>query len=552
MTDFDVILLDDSHPAPVNGAIRRRVSLRIDGADADVVTVRLDSDVARTRQSAKWAQKFGVGQGEAEDKLRRACIIVTAEAQQRPIAPDPKTETPHISPTTLDEARPIYAKWIANLDPDLLDVVFGAIMAHRLDGDPVWVFIIGAPGDAKTEIIRSTSASAETFLISSLTPKALISGYENDDGTDPSLLPRLDGKVLCIKDFTCVLTLPNDARAEILGTLRDAYDGEAVKAFGMGEIKRYQSRFGLLAAVTPVLESYWGVSAQLGERFIRFRLQGDARVAKVRRAMVNSNGESAMRTELADAALGVLAQTPTEPIVPAELEEQLIHLADFVSRARSEVCRDRQGVVQYLPGIEVGTRCGKALKKLAQGIAMARGVAAVDDDVYRILLRVAMDTVPSMRAALLKVLWTTRVDFVPTAEIGEAAESPTDTARTWLEDLRLLGIVDRIVPAKNAHAWKLRESFQLTSIACGALGSKGDKVTPPPTHTTLMPLFNEKDVSNCLSRDAGGDSAPHAHCESRSVCGGGGDFAPLAENDDSDARERAAIQVVEGEAEVKA
>jgi predicted ArsR family transcriptional regulator len=525
VTDFDVILLDDRHSAQVNGAIRRRVCLRIDGEDVDVVTVRLDSDVSRTRQSTRWADKFGVNAEDVEDKLRRTCVIVAAEAQERPTAPDPATRAPGVSATTLDEARPIYAKWIADLDHDLLDVVFGAIIAHRLDGDPVWVFIIGAPGDAKTEIIRSTSASAETFLISSLTPRALISGYENDDGSDPSLLPRLDGKVLCIKDFTCILTLPNDARAEILGTLRDAYDGEAVKAFGMGEIKRYRSRFGLLAAVTPVLESYWGVSAQLGERFLRFRLQGDARVAKVRRAMVNTNGESAMRAELSDAALAVLAQTPLPPTVAAELEERLIHLADFVSRARSEVCRDRQGVVQYLPGIEVGTRCGKALKKLAMGIAMARGVGAVDGDVYRIVLRVALDTVPSMRAALLRVLWIARDGDVPTSELADACETPTDTARTWLEDLRLLGIVDRVMVAKNAHSWKLKDSFEATTIACGVSDVLGAQSQSPPYVFTNN---STGAINSSILPTPGGHSAPYGQGELCSVKGAGGDSAPDA------------------------
>jgi AAA+ superfamily predicted ATPase len=59
-------------------------------------------------------------------------------------------------------------------------VVFGTIMAHRLDGDPVWLFLIGPPGDGKTEVVRSMSADEAIYTLSSLKPAALISGFQND------------------------------------------------------------------------------------------------------------------------------------------------------------------------------------------------------------------------------------------------------------------------------------------------------------------------------------------------------------------------------------
>jgi len=314
----------------------------------------------------------------------------------------------------------------------------------------------------------------------------LISGYITDGGPDPSLLPKLDGKVLVIKDFTAILEMPNESRAEVMGVLRDAYDGECCKAFGTGEIKSYKSRFGLIAAVTPFIDSCWGVNQQLGERFLRFRLPSLARQEKVRRAMCNSNNETVMRKELSQAANGILSREAVVPVVPDAIEHRLIALADFVALCRSEVSRNRQGVVQFVPMPEVGTRVGKALKKLAMGISMARGESEVTDDVYRIIRRVGLDCIPSMRARLLGVLWGFQGAFQRTSTIADAAEFPTDTAKTFLDDLRLLGVVERGGDANTAYVWKLCSDFVVTAERAEVWGNgSGGRV--PPDFVPLMP-----------------------------------------------------------------
>jgi len=529
--NFEVVVLDGQYVAKTD-PLRRRIALRIDDEDKDVVSLKLDSEVSRKRQAKAWSKRFKLKEADVFDKLRRAALDVTAEDQKKQaerFKPKAKgKEPPPPTPITLAEAREIFNRWLQGLDPDLLDVVFGVIFAHLLDGDPVWLFIIGPPGDGKTEVVRALSIVAMVFMLSSLKPAALISGYETDDGSDPSLLPKLDGKVLIVKDFTTVLTMPNEARAEILGTLRDAYDGEASKAFGNGKVPTYRSRFGLLAAVTPAIESYWGVSQQLGERFLRFRLQGGGRVAKVTKAVANAKEETRMRCELSEAARGVLAQPFREVCIPLDVAEQLIHLADFVSRARSEVARDRKGAVEFIPMPEIGTRIGKALKKLAMGIALARGADTVDADILRIIRRVAKDCIPSVRSKLLAALWELRNGEYSTADVAEAAEVATDTARVWLDDLRLLGIVQRSAPAKNLHQWRLRDEFMDTMTRAGL----GDEVsTPPPDFVPHAESDSDPD-----GVERGGKSHPQPYMHDN-----GGD--------DSDQREREAIQAVELEAE---
>ena len=79
-----------------------------------------------------------------------------------------------------------------------------------------------------------------------------ISDYNmiQDGDNDPSLIPKLDGKVLVIKDFTVILKERHEIASAILSQLRDAFDGSIRKAFGTGKDKKYNAKFGVIAAVT--------------------------------------------------------------------------------------------------------------------------------------------------------------------------------------------------------------------------------------------------------------------------------------------------------------
>jgi predicted ArsR family transcriptional regulator len=373
--------------------------------------------------------------------------------------PQPEGAKSPPTPRPLDYVRPIFEKWLAGLDPDLLDVVFGAFLAHRIEGDPLWLLVVAAPGDTKTEILRCLFPAEDAYELSSLTPQALLSGWNQGDGSDPSLLPKLDGKVVIMKDFTTILSMSSDALKEVVGTLRDCYDGTARKAFGTGQSRIYKSCFGFIAGVTPVIEKHRIVLAQLGERYLYFRPTQESRREKTRRAISNVGSEGRMRDELIDATLSVLAQSGDSAKISTETKEEIVSLAEFVALSRSSVARDRQGNIQYPPVPEIGTRSAKVLMKLATGISIARGTANIDNDIMRVIRRVALDSIPSNRARLLRTLWEMHTSPHRTDEIAVAMRVPTTTARAWLEDLVALDIAKRIEEARNAHAWQLSSAF---------------------------------------------------------------------------------------------
>ncbi|GAG25901.1 unnamed protein product, partial [marine sediment metagenome] len=229
---------------------------------------------------------------------------------------------------------------------NVLDVMYGAIIANRLQGDPIWLFIVAPSGGMKTELLLSLYNSPGIYETTSLTPPALISGANFGAGGDPSLIPKLNKKVLIIKDFTTVLNLNAVALDEIFGILRDAYDGHITKHFGNAIIRSYDSKFGIIAGVTPAIEIYTEQHTALGERFLRYKIQtptgSDYQNDILMRAIDNIGHEDDMRSSLANISKEVLNhEYDNIPEVPDDILKRIIALAQWTGLMRATVIRSK-------------------------------------------------------------------------------------------------------------------------------------------------------------------------------------------------------------------
>ena len=78
-----------------------------------------------------------------------------------------------------------------------------------------------------------------------------------------------------VKDMTQILTSNKDERNAVFGVLRNAYDGYLEKGFGTKKGKiSLDSKFGLLIGITPIIDAYWSLLSQFGERFLKVRFRG--------------------------------------------------------------------------------------------------------------------------------------------------------------------------------------------------------------------------------------------------------------------------------------
>jgi len=366
----------------------------------------------------------------------------------------------------LKEVYKRYRKWLHLPRPDILDAIFGTVIANRLDGDPLWLFLVGVPGSAKTELLMSMSDAPKTFSVSALQPHMLVSGYRAG-GTDPSLILRLDQKVLLIKDFTTVLNMNQQTREETFGVLRDIYDGEHVRFFGNNAGGVYKSRFGLIAGVTPAIEQHTESHAALGERFLRYYIPitKDTQ-AYLKRAMSNVGSEKKMREGMRDIGTAVLNYDFTDrPTISDEMIDRILAMAQWVSMMRGTITRDRYSKdVMFRPFIELGTRLSKQFYKLLMGICMFRRVSSAGEKEFRTLKYIARSSVPSSLELVTKGVYKTDPEKVyKTSELVNMIGLPRITALRYTENLVLLGLVEK-TPVGNSgeFMWKFtKEGFDV-------------------------------------------------------------------------------------------
>jgi hypothetical protein len=361
-----------------------------------------------------------------------------------------------IQPYNRDQYLEVLSKWLYLEDSEAVDILVATALSIYLPGDPVWLFLIAPAGGSKTELLRAFSGEP-FYSISTMTPQTLISGLKGNKRID--LLPELDGKVLIIKDFTSVLSKKSEDQSAIFADLREAYDGYLEKSYGSGVgTKRYQSRFGLIAGVTGVIDMYRVVHSLLGERFLKCRLRS-APEAAINRAGDLAGREEEMRSELAETTKCCFAYYTTRAreqdtiVVEKETRERIKALANITAKLRSEVARDRHHKVLYQPQAELGTRLAKQFLKLAQGLTIFYEDDSVGEKEYGALLRIARDTVPSQRMQLVLALGG--AEPPSTKGVGDKAKIPTETAKELLEDLWMLNLADR--SGHKVFSWQLTE-----------------------------------------------------------------------------------------------
>lgn len=355
-----------------------------------------------------------------------------------------------------EQVLEVVNRWLQIGDVEAVDVIMAVAIAIYLPGDPLWLHVVAPPGGTKSELLRALQGH-KVVSISTLTPQTLISGLKGH-GEDIDLLPKLDGKLLIIKDFTSILSKKGEDQAAIFADLRESYDGYLEKSFGSGVgIKGYKSSFGLIAGVTPAIDMFRTVHALLGERFLRVNVVGDEQGA-VNRSSELEGQEKPMREEMGRTIGGYLSRAGEwidgDILVEDRFLHQLRALAQITAALRSPVARDRQHHVLYHPQREIGTRLVKQLQKLAKALANWRERMIVSAEDYAAVRRVALDGIPSGRSAILGALLTAD-GWLTTKQVGQDTNQATETANEHLHDLWMLKIVMRDGDA--AYSWAVTD-----------------------------------------------------------------------------------------------
>jgi len=361
----------------------------------------------------------------------------------------------------------VYQKWLHLKNTDVIDVLYGAVIANRMEGDPVWLFLVAPPGGTKTELIMSLADAPKMFSMSTLTSNTLISGF-GGTGVDPSYIPRFNGKVVLMKDATVTLNMNPTEREAIFAILRDAYDGECAKPFGNNIYRSYKSRFGFIAGVTPVIEQYAMIHSSVGERFLRYIIPMDmslkGSMKYLEKAMGNISFEEKMKDQLRKIAVDVLSfNFTTVPELSLEIKNKIMMMAYFIAKVRGTVTRDKYSKeITYKPFWELPTRVAKVLTKLLLGIGQFKNQKKITMEEYEILKNVARSSIPHNLESVINCLQKESLDKIySTMEVAEMIRMPRITCSRILENLHMLDILKRIEVGKRSgkFRWKFTDDI---------------------------------------------------------------------------------------------
>jgi hypothetical protein len=493
MTAVDVVRIkggwafsQNGHRVKATGKIEREIlvatlaAYKVSG-EKEVLIHRDRGNLTTSQGRSKLLTIFKEKGVEIEDRQLLALEEAFRKSQGAPVAEAEETPTSgtSVAPYSLAEMEAVFRKYLLIRDRMYLPVFAGAILAHQLKSDPVWLLIVAPPGGTKTEPLRSLDGRDGFYQLSELTARTFASGLDTKDGVDHSLLAQLNDEVLVLKDFTTVLEMHREERQAILAQLREIYDGRFDKTWGTGRELHWQGRLGFVAGVTPVIDRHQQAMSVLGERFVMFRPIMPDREEMARRALEQSGHEPEMRQALQESMHGFLsARTMAVPTVTADQITTLARAADFITRARSAVLRDFRSRLEYAPEPEAPTRFSKVLLSLARGIAMAYDKTELGDQDLAMALRVALDCLPAIRHKVITALVDSVLDEdsdgeLDTRGIANSVRYSTDTIRRSLEDLQALEIVERRSQGKGyPDKWILGERWAEIFKSLSDLGDR--------------------------------------------------------------------------------
>jgi hypothetical protein len=351
--------------------------------------------------------------------------------------------------------------------PDMLAAraLYAAFVAHALQGAQVWLLLLAPPGSSKTTYLDPLADFPTVHSIDNLSPNSFISGHFDPNDRSPkkgresaSLLHRIgENGVILMPDFSTILGNSADKKAEIFSALRRIYDGTFSKEFGTAgdsEDRKWSGRITLLAATTPSVEGKVTGESAMGDRFLLVRWHRPGGIETGLKAMKQDRDQMAKR--ISKAVRDMFADMPKlQPMVPDAIARSLSALSEFVALARTPVQRDGYSkAITQVPEPEGNTRLAQQLQQLCKGSALLDRRNTVNEHDLELAKRVAFDSIPSLRRALLD-------DLISGTQNSKL---PASTRSYQFEELEVLGVVN--------------SKRQLTLTAQGLLSSFAPGATP--------------------------------------------------------------------------
>lgn len=342
---------------------------------------------------------------------------------------------------------------------DCMAVCMATHIAVAIEGDPLWMYLVGAPSSGKSTICELLAADEiHTRSLSKFT--GLVSGSRQGQ----HLIPMLQGKCVIVKDGTLLLESTPQQLANVYGELRDIFDGSLNAEYRNGVSASFSNiSFGMVIGITERIYSL--NMAALGERFLHCRLETSRDVETRRNARaVQSIFESSGRTNFEGNDSGDMRSFPKQRAYTAgflshlhtELRSRDIlrprytqydidliqSLADTIACSRAQAPRVREyglpSELLYDARPEASTRVVKQLSRLALCLCYVLGESSITSRIRSLLTKVALDTAFSRQHTIIRTLALS--NGLTRSALSALTNIPLETITRRIDDLISLGI----------------------------------------------------------------------------------------------------------------
>lgn len=341
---------------------------------------------------------------------------------------------------------------------DCLAVCLAFHASVKLEGEPLWMYLVGAPSSGKSTICELLCADEHhTRALSKFT--GLVSGSRQGQ----HLIPFLQNKCVIVKDGTLLLESTPQQLANVYGELRDIFDGSLEAKYRNGVSASFSNiSFGMIIGIT---ERVYSLSmAALGERFLHCRLEttreteterNNAAIrnilsgCKLSVAEGNDEGDSRSFPKQRQYTAGFInhlhSRLTNETILrPSFTDEDctlIQSLADMVACSRASAPRksDRDEIT-YNSRPEASTRLVKLFSKLALCLCYVYGTNKLANNVKRVLCKVAIDTSHGRQFDILKAVCLSKSGLNKQA-VAVSTGVPLETLTRRIDDLKSMHVL---------------------------------------------------------------------------------------------------------------
>jgi len=341
--------------------------------------------------------------------------------------------------------------------------------------NPFALVLVDVPSSGKTITINFLDGMIEiTYTTDKFSAASFVSNAANvskEELADVDLLPRIQYRMLLVRDLAPLFAKRADDLTESLGILTRVLDGEGLQTdSGVHGHRGYSGEylFMILAASTPIQHHVWKVMGTLGSRLfflgVHSRRKSEEELANQVVDKSYKEKERICREATRD-FLYTLWNTHKEGI---EWDKQADNknVVALIARCAMMLARLR-GVVNFWkddfsdveryeqPTAEQPDRITQLFYNFARGHALVCGRTSVADEDLRIILDMCFDSAPPSRTRLFRAL-IDHGGIMKTSEIEKELNCSKPTARKEMRTLEILGIVTQEEVTSGTGEFKMQ------------------------------------------------------------------------------------------------